>query len=292
MYHLWFLEWQWVLPLLRLHLPRHHFLHRIPYLMSTETPNSIRKKWKYEWGAAGKPAAWIHRHRKTKLKMENWKKYKEIYCMTCRIGCRCSKRIWSMKVVLQSHGETLSLDIEALPVLLMNYQGSREQKWNLTRVSTVYLHSLPERPKLRYLLEDENNKASRTRCAGTVGPKAETFGDSNYCGSQNSQWRKWITHQSSIRRCGKRFGNTVVAILLVQNKNSQEIQKSLMMFLEPMRKPKVIHNDNTLEFDKSCEELSGITVRQHHTDQKQMGLPKEQCAESRKGPLRCCCSSV
>ena len=28
-----------------------------------------------------------------------------------------------------------------------------------------------------------------------------------------------------------------------------------MKFLEPTRKPKVIHNDNTLEFGKSCEEL-------------------------------------
>ena len=33
-----------------------------------------------------------------------------------------------MKAVLQSHGETLSFGIETLPVLLMNYQRSREQK--------------------------------------------------------------------------------------------------------------------------------------------------------------------
>ena len=39
------------------------------------------------------------------------------------------------------------------------------------------------------------------------------------CGSHNSQWRKWITQQSSIRRCGTRFGNSVVTILPMQNKN-------------------------------------------------------------------------
>ena len=33
--------------------------------------------------------------------------------------------------------ETLSLDIETLPVLLMNYQWSREQKWSQVRVSIV-----------------------------------------------------------------------------------------------------------------------------------------------------------
>ena len=62
-------------------------------------------------------------------------------------------------------------------------------------------------------------------------------------------------------------------------KTSQETQRSLQKFLEPDRKPKVIYVDNSLEFGKSFEELSGINVRQHHTDQKQMGLPKEQCAE-------------
>ena len=39
-------------------------------------------------------------------------------------------------------------------------------------------------------------------------------------------------------------------------KTSQETQKNLMKFLEPTRKPKVIYIDNSLDFGKSCEELS------------------------------------
>ena len=39
-------------------------------------------------------------------------------------------------------------------------------------------------------------------------------------------------------------------------KTSQETQKNLTKFLEPMRKPKVIYIDNSLEVGKSCEELS------------------------------------
>ena len=69
------------------------------------------------------------------------KKYKAICCMTCRIGCSISEKIWSMKVVFQSHGETLRLRIKTLPVLLMNYQWSREQKWNAVRVSMVSTHT-------------------------------------------------------------------------------------------------------------------------------------------------------
>ena len=41
-----------------------------------------------------------------------------------------------------------------------------------------------------------------------------------------------------------------------KNKTSQETQRSLQKFLEPKRKPKVIHTDNSLEFGKACEDLS------------------------------------
>ena len=41
-----------------------------------------------------------------------------------------------------------------------------------------------------------------------------------------------------------------------KTKTSQETQKNLTKFLEPTTKPKVIYTDNSLEFGKSCEELS------------------------------------
>ena len=72
-----------------------------------------------------------------KTKTKDAKTYKAIHCMTCRTCCRISERLWSMNVVLQSHGETLRPRIETLPVLLINYQWGREQKWNRVRVSTV-----------------------------------------------------------------------------------------------------------------------------------------------------------
>ena len=39
-------------------------------------------------------------------------------------------------------------------------------------------------------------------------------------------------------------------------KTSQETQKRPMKFLEPTRKPKVIHTDTSVELGKSCEDLS------------------------------------
>ena len=43
---------------------------------------------------------------------------------------------------------------------------------------------------------------------------------------------------------------------LCKTKTSQETQRSLQKFLEPDRKPKVIFTDYSLEFCKSCEDLS------------------------------------
>ena len=62
--------------------------------------SSTRKKWKYEWWATGKTRCIKKQKPKTKIKMKDAKKYKEIYRMKCLIGYRNSARIWSMKVIL------------------------------------------------------------------------------------------------------------------------------------------------------------------------------------------------
>ena len=64
-----------------------------------------------------------------------------------------------------------------------------------------------------------------------------------------------------------------------RTKTSQETERSLQKFFEPNGKPEVIYTDNSLEIGKACEDLSGIIVRRHHTDRKQMGLLREQYAE-------------
>ena len=45
-------------------------------------------------------------------------------------------------------------------------------------------------------------------------------------------------------------------VVSVQNKTSQQTQRSAQKFLEPDWKPKVIYTDNSLEFGKACEDLS------------------------------------
>ena len=57
--------------------------------------------------------------------------------------------------------------------------------------------------------------------------------------------------------------------------------------------PKSFTLTNSLKFGKACEDLSwNHSTSFHHTDQKQMGLLREQYEESRKGHLRYCCNQV
>ena len=77
-----------------------------------------------------------------------------------------------------------------------------------------------------------------------------------------------------------------------KTKTSEETEKSLRKFLEPSEKPKVIYTDNSLEFDKACEELAckHCTSTPHRSETN--GLPKEQYAEIRNGHLQYCCNQV
>ena len=111
------------------------------------------------------------------IKMENAKKYKEIYRMNCLIGYRNSGRIWLMKVLRQSFGETQSKEVKTLPVRLMNFQWSREQKWNRVRGKhSVHAH-FPKDPHCDICLKTKITRAPCRRRIGGAVPRAEHFGD-------------------------------------------------------------------------------------------------------------------
>ena len=66
-----------------------------------------------------------------------------------------------------------------------------------------------------------------------------------------------IERQSPARCRGTRFGHSMDAIFSVlKTKTSQETEMSLLKFLEPSHKPKVMYTDFSLEFGKTCEHLS------------------------------------
>ena len=99
-------------------------------------------------------------------------------------------------------------------------------------------------------------RAPRRRRNGETVPRAENFGDlitadhkflSDNCESRNNH-RYAVVVQD--------LATLSIQAYPCKNKTSQETQRSLHKFLEPERKPEVIHTDNSLEFGKACEDRS------------------------------------
>ena len=143
--------------------------------------------------------------------------------------------------------------INTLPALLMNYQWSREQKWY--RVSTVCLITsrMTELAtsawgrKLQWLLaEDVLVQSFPKREIGdliTVDHKVLSEG----CESRNNH-RYAVVVQD--------WATQWLQSYLCKAKTSLETEKSSQKFLEPTWKAEVIYTENSLEFGKSCEDLS------------------------------------
>ena len=132
MYHLWFLVYQRVLLQLHHHLLIRHLHRRTLYLTSAGTRQIPQPKAVELRVRSYRETRCIDQQKPETQKNEG---HEEVQSDLWH-SCRSSEQIWSTNVVLQSHGETLSLDVETLPVLLMNYQWSREQKRNLVFGST------------------------------------------------------------------------------------------------------------------------------------------------------------
>ena len=155
----------------------------------------------------------------------------------------------------------VSQNTETLPVLLKNYVQSREQKWY--RASIVSLLT-SRKTKLRHLPENQDHKGSLQKRTGTAVPRAENFGDFYF---------KTADHKFLSEGCDSRHKYPC------ETKASQETEQSLQQFLEPTRQTQVIYTDNSLEFGKSCEDVSWnhCTSTPHRSDT--LGLLREQCAE-------------
>ena len=87
-------------------------------------------------------------------------------------------------------------------------------------------------------------------------PRAEKFGDlitadhkvlSEGCESRNNHRHAVVVQDLATQ---------LIQSYPCKTKTSQKTEKRLQNFLEPTRKPKVIYTDNSLEYGKSCEELS------------------------------------
>ena len=120
---------------------------------------------------------------------------------------------------------------------------------------SVFTH-FPKDPNCEICLKTKITRTSCRRRSNGVMLRAENFGDLITADHK-------VPSEEGESRNNHRYA-VVVQDLATQwlqscpckTKSSKETQKNLMKFLEPTRKPKVIYTDNSLEFGKSCEEVS------------------------------------
>ena len=123
------------------------------------------------------------------------------------------------------------------------------------RKHSIYTH-FPKDPNCGVCLRTKITKASCRRRVCTVVPRAEILGDlitaDHKVLSDRSESRNNHRYAVLVQDLATQWMQSYRC----KTKTSQKTQRSLKKFLEPTRKPKVIYTDNSLELDKSCEELS------------------------------------
>ena len=117
--------------------------------------------------------------------------------------------------------------------------------------------SLPERPKLRDLPEDQNHKGPVQKTHWRIRTSCSQFWWFHYSRSQSSQWRLWISKQSSLCSRGARLSHSMDPGVSVQKqKLLRKHKRSCKSSWSQIGSLKVIYTDNSLEFGKACEDLS------------------------------------
>ena len=156
---------------------------------------------------------------------------------------------------------------------------------------SVYTHF----PKDRNCEICQRTKITRAPCRRRIGGavlRAENFGDlitadhkvlSEGCESRNN-------HRFAI--VVQDLATQWIQSCPCKTKTSQETDKSVVKFLEPTRKPKVIYTDNSLEFGKACEDLSWnhCTSTPHRSETN--GTAERAVRRVKEGHLQYCCNQV
>ena len=120
---------------------------------------------------------------------------------------------------------------------------------------SIYTH-FPKDRNCDICLRTKITRVPCRRRNGEAVPRAENFGDlitaDHKVPSENCESRNNHRHAVVVQDLATQWIQSFPS----KTKASQETQRSLQKFLEPERKPKVIYNDNSLEFGKACEDLS------------------------------------
>ena len=144
-------------------------------------------------------------------------------------------------------------DTEVLAPAHMSHDSDSERPTQVALGNCSVYTLFPKRPGLRSMLANQDDK----------GLLAEDALPKQYLEQKSWGADDKVLNEGCESRNNHRYAVVVqdLATQLIQSypcktKTSQETEKSLLKFLEPSEQPNVIYTDNSLEFGKSCEDLS------------------------------------
>ena len=147
-------------------------------------------------------------------------------------------------------------------------------------VNSVYTHFPKDRNCEICQRTDQNHKSAVKKTYWQSRTSCRKFWWFDYRRSQSSQWRLWISKQSSICSRGARLGHPMDRVVSVQDKKLLRKHKgACKSSWSRMGSLKSFTLTIPWNLAKPVKIFPGIIPRPHRTDRKQMGLLREQCAE-------------
>ena len=118
-----------------------------------------------------------------------------------------------------------------------------------------YLYPLPGRPKLRRLLESQNNKGSLQKTHRRRSTSCRKVWWLDNVRSQSPQWEMWTRDNHRYVSWCKTWPRNGFNLIRAKERLHMR-RRSLSKFLESSHRPKVVNIDNSMEFGKACEDLA------------------------------------
>ena len=209
-------------------LHRHRRIHQVLLRIQQQSEVTSRHR---ETGA-------IQQNHKTKTKRRATSRQRETVCETSRMV----------------RGE----DTETLVPARVSQDSDSERPTKVVSISrkhSIYTY-FPKDRNCEVCLRTKMTRAPCRRRTGDAVPRATEFDDLitadhkvlNEEGESRNNHRYTVVVQDPATQW--------IQFYPCKTKTSQETERSSRKFLEPSKKPKVIYTDNSLEFGKSCEDIS------------------------------------
>ena len=145
-------------------------------------------------------------------------------------------------------------------------------------VSTVFHTHFPKDRNCEICKRTKITRAPCRRRKGGAVPRAEKFGDlitsDHKVLSDNCECRN--NHRYPVAGLSHSMDRSISVLKIKLHK---KLKESCKKSWSPIGSPKSFTLTIPWNSAKLVKIFPGITARPHHSDQKQMGLPKEQCAE-------------